>query len=149
MTSVTKKTTITEGNITRVQNDIYCPEYGDNYKVEGQEITGGVGGTTLVAWALLGRIAVTNQLVEYNKAGDNGSEEVAGLLYLGLDEDITIAEAVKNENICITVGGKFDFSAIALPAGTALTDPVGTKTIYDRLIDRGFIPVPVTENTQI
>lgn len=56
------------------------PEF---YSVETVIVDAGAG--ALVAGNVLGKVTATGDYVVYNEAGDNGSEDVAGILYAAVD----------------------------------------------------------------
>lgn len=147
MSGIVTKTEVHAGGVGVYKTSIYCPECGDNYKIEGQSFTAS-GDTTLGAWEVMGRIAATGKVVPIDKDAVDGSQYPCGVLYLGTASSRTVLDTVTVNDICLTIGGKFDFNGLVFStAGTDLDSVVDGRTIFDLLINKGFIPFYSTENT--
>jgi hypothetical protein len=113
----------------------------ENGVVENDEVYDDL---VLAAGTVMGRIAATNKLVVIDKAASDGSQFPVGVL----NQDWTI-EAGDEQTVSICVAGDVNQNALVLPSGTALTDVISGKTLFDRIGSDtvGIKLVPSTELT--
>jgi hypothetical protein len=119
---------ITNVDLTRNQSitnyDVSKLQLGENEHITGNYTDSGAG-STLEAGLLMGQVAATGALVELDPTADDGSQFLAGILFLGLSEEITVA-ASATETLTLINKGRVAEAKIVVPSGMTDLDDVIT-----------------------
>jgi hypothetical protein len=108
------------------------------------------GDTTLAAGLVLGKVAATGALVDYNPAAIDGSQFPIGILFLGVHEDVTILDTT-TETLTLINKGRVAESLVSFPGGVTIDDIIAGdgRTVRDYLNAMGIILEGGTELTKI
>ena len=108
------------------------------------------GDTTLAAGLVLGKVSATGALAAYDPTAIDGSQFPIGILFLGVQEDVTILDTV-TESLTLINKGRVAESQISFPGGVTIDDIIAGdgRTVKDYLNAMGIILEGGTELTKI
>lgn len=118
--------------------DVSKLQLGGNEHVTGSYTASGE--TTLEAGLLMGKVAATGALVEVDPTASNGSQFVFGILWLGLNESITLDDG-EVKTLTLINKGRVAEAKLVMPTGVTLDDVItgDGRTVKDYLNDKGLI----------
>lgn len=120
----TRNQLITNTNVSKLQ-------LGDNEHITGEYTDSGAG-STLEAGLLMGKIKATGKLVELDPTASDGSQNLVGVLFLGISESVTVA-ASATETLTLINKGRVAEAKLVMPSGVTLDDAI-TADVMDRTV---------------
>lgn len=127
--------TVTNADLTRNQSltnyDVSKLQLGENEHVSINYTDSGAG-STLDSGLLMGKVAATGLLTEFDPTAADGSQNLVGVLFLGISEDIDVAAGA---TVALTLinKGRVAEGKLTLPDGVTLDDLI-TQDPMDRTV---------------
>lgn len=97
------------------------------------------GDTTLAQGLVLGKVSATGVLTALDPTATDGSQFPAGVLYLALNESVTIADG-DTEELTLVNGGDIAEDQLSFPSGVTIDDVITSdgRTVRDLLLSLGL-----------
>lgn len=146
---MSKITSILQTRNQQIANyDISKLALGDNEFVKANYTASGE--TTLAAGLVLGKVSATGKLATLDPTASDGSQYPYGVLYLGVNESITLDDA-ETEQLTLINKGRVALAKLSFPVGVTIDDAItgDTRTVKDLLNVLGLILEGGTELTKI
>lgn len=118
---------------------------GNNEFASG-EVTAAGADVSLEIGMVMGRISATKKLVALDHTASDGSQYPAGLCYLGINTEKTVADGTTKE-IEVVYQGRVDGSLINFGSASTLDSVVSGRTIEDLLRALGLVLIDPQEQT--
>ena len=133
-------TTAKSGNVVKVNKTIKEGLQGDNIFLKDLSYTDSGAGSTLANFLLVGQVSADLKIKGCDAAtpASDGSQYPLGLLWLGLDEEVSVSAGATRTGLTVITGGKFDESLIQFQGSTTLDTILSGRTVRQWLTDKGF-----------
>lgn len=102
--------------------DVSKLQLGENEHIKGTYTDGGAG-STLAQGLLMGQVSATGALVELDPTAADGSQFLAGILFLGIAESVEVAAAA-SKDLTLINKGRVAEAKLVMPAGISLDDVI-------------------------